>query len=177
VAGDDSRKYVFAHFLLPHPPFTLNADGSCRPLQQAKAASRRENYLGQVQFANREVLKLIDRIEAGPRPAIIVLHGDEGPWPEPYVGDEHGLGTDPVNVDWVTLSPAKLREKMSTLLAVRSPSGPPAQMPVSPVQIYPTMLRQYFGSQDPVPASRYFLFNSNTQIYRFEDVSKRLPLN
>jgi hypothetical protein len=174
VAREDGRKYVFAHFLVPHPPFVLNADGSCRRLEQARKASRRHNYVAQIQFANREALELVDAILAGPRPAIIIIHGDEGPWPEPHVGNEHGLGTDPVDVDWNALPPAKLREKMSTLIAVRAPNGPPARVPSSPVQIYPIILQEHFGSRAPVPESRSFLFESNDQLYRFHDVSGRL---
>jgi hypothetical protein len=174
LAENRDRKYVFAHFLVPHPPFVLNADGSCRSLQEAMTASRRSNYLGQLQFANREALNLVDAILAGPRPAVIVIHSDEGPWPEPYVGNEHGLGTDPVAVDWDKLPDAKLREKMSILLAVRSPDGPPKQMPEGPLQIYPAILKEHFGSRRPLPEARYYLFESDAQLYRFKEVTDRL---
>jgi hypothetical protein len=177
IAHGADRKYVFAHFLVPHPPFVLNADGTCRSLAQAKASSRRDNYVAQVEFANREVLALIDAILRGPRPAVIVIHGDEGPWPEPHVGNEHGLGTDPVDVDWANLPPAKLREKMSTLLAMRAPDGAPATMPTSPVQIYPAILRAHFGSRVPMPPSRHYVFASDRQLYRFYDVTERVQRN
>ncbi|HVF37333.1 MAG TPA: sulfatase-like hydrolase/transferase [Sphingomicrobium sp.] len=167
------RKYVFAHFLVPHPPFVLNADGSCRSIGRARASSRRDNYVAQLQFANREVLALVDSILAGPRPAVIIIHSDEGPWPEPHVGDEQGLGTDPVEVNWARMPQPKLREKMSILLAVRSPQGPPSQMPSSPVQIYPAVLLEHFGSAAQLPPSRHFVFQSDAQIYRFHDVTTR----
>lgn len=175
LAQDDAPKHVFAHFLVPHPPFVLNADGSCRDIAVARKASRTENYLEQVRFANAQTLELIDAILAGPRPAVIVLHSDEGPWPAPYVGDEHGLGTDPVPVPWAKLSGDQLREKMGILLAVRDPPGrPPATMPASPVQIYPAILRDHFGSRQPMPASRHYMFESDAALYRFEDVGARL---
>ncbi|SEH19723.1 Sulfatase [Sphingopyxis sp. YR583] len=178
VARDPARKHVFAHFLVPHPPFVLNADGSCRTLEAAQKASRSENYVDQVRFANREVLGLIDAILAGPRPAVIVLHSDEGPWPAPYVGDEHGLGTDPVPVPWSKLSDGQLREKMGILLAVRDPSGrAPVTMPASPVQIYPAILRDHFGSTQPLPPSRHYMFKGDSALYDFEDVSDRLAAN
>ena len=177
LAGDRSPKHVFAHFLVPHPPFVLNADGSCRDLETARKATRSENYVDQIRFANREVLALIDKILAGPRPAVIVLHSDEGPWPAPYVGDEHGLGTDPVPVPWSQLSSGQLREKMGILLAVRDPSGkPPVTMPVSPVQIYPAILRDHFGSSQPLPPSRHYMFKGDRALYEFEEVSDRLAI-
>lgn len=174
LSRSNERKYIFAHFLVPHPPFVLNADGSCKSLVTAKLAGRRANYLGQIEFANREVLNLIDAILAGPRPAVIVIHGDEGPWPAPYIGNEDGLGTDTVPVPWKQLSPQQLREKMSTLLAVRDLAGPPQTMPASPVQIYPAILRDHFGSTKPLPPSRHYVFEDDGQLYRFRHVSREL---
>jgi hypothetical protein len=72
------------------------------------------------------------------------------------VGNEHGLGTDPVPVPWAKLSGEQLREKMGILLAVRDPSGrPPATTPAS-------------------PASRFFVFENDAALYRFEEVGMRL---
>ncbi|MCY7338714.1 MAG: hypothetical protein LH465_01970 [Sphingomonas bacterium] len=174
ISGSPGRKQVFAHFLVPHPPFVLNANGSCRSLDQARKSSRRDNYIAQVEFANRQALALIDAISAGPRPAVIVIHSDEGPWPLPYVGNEHGLGTDPVQVPWAELPTDKLRDKMAILLAMRGPSGPPRTMPASPVQIYPAILRDHFGSSAELPPSRHAIFESDNALYRFTDVSEKL---
>jgi hypothetical protein len=174
LAAEPGRKYVFAHFLVPHPPFVLSADGTCRPLVDAMASSRRDNYVAQVRFANAGALRLIDRILAGPRPAVIVIHSDEGPWPEPYVGNEHALGGDPVSVDWARLDGNRLREKFGILLAVRAPSGPPRTMPDSPVQIYPAILIDHFGSRMPLPPSRHEVFESDHRLYTFRDVSTKL---
>ncbi len=172
ITNRDERKYVFAHFLVPHPPFVLNADGSCRTLERATKSSRRDNYVGQVRFANDVVLKLIDRIEEGPRPAIIILHADEGPWPVPFVGDERFAGHDPVAVDWPKINDAQLREKMGILLAVKWPGG--ADAPQSPVNIYPMLLRDHFHGQQQLQADRNLLFVSDTALYTFADVTARL---
>ena len=174
LARQPGRKYVYAHFLVPHPPFVFAADGRCRPVDEAKASTRRDNYVAQVQFANARVLRLIDAIAAGPRPAVIVIHSDEGPWPEPYVGNEHSFGGDPVRVAWTRLDPDRLREKMGILLAVRAPSGPPKTMPDSPVQIYPAILRDHFGRRQPLPPSRHEVFVSDWRLYTFRDVSRSL---
>ena len=175
VAQRDERKQVFAHFLVPHPPFVLNADGTCRALDKAVDGSRRDNYIAQVRFSNANMLKLVDAILAGPRPATIVIHSDEGPWPAPYVGNEHGLGTDPVQVPWTKLTRPQLEEKFGILMAVRAPDGAqPATMPQSPVQIYPAILRDYFGSDAPLPPSRHEVFESDDALYRFHDVAGRL---
>ncbi|MBX3562566.1 MAG: hypothetical protein KF780_12240 [Sphingomonas sp.] len=174
LAGEGGRKYVFAHFLVPHPPFVLNADGSCRSLAAASAASRRDNYVAQLQYANREALRLIDAIRAGPRPAVIVIHADEGPWPAPHVGDERYIGRDPVSVDWVELDTARLREKMGILMAVRPADARPLAVPASPVNVYPAILRSYFGGSLPDRPDRYLVFEGDGALYRFRDVAGRL---
>jgi len=174
LAGEGGRKYVFAHFLVPHPPFVLNADGSCRSLAAAGAASRRDNYVAQVDYVNREVLALIDTLRAGPRPAVIVIHADEGPWPEPHVGDERFIGQDPVDVDWARLSPARLREKMGILMAIRPADARPLALPASPVNVYPAILNAYFHGPGTERATRHFVFEGDRALYRFRDVGAAL---
>ena len=174
LAGRSVRKYVFAHFLVPHPPFVLNADGSCRSLAAASAASRRDNYVAQIEYVNRETLRLVDAILSGPRQAVIVLHADEGPWPEPFVGDERFIGRDPVSVDWGNLSRAQLAEKMGVLMAVRHPGRTRAAAPATPVNVYPTLMRAYFASRGPNPAPRHFVFEGDGALYTFKDVTPDL---
>lgn len=175
IAAEKKRKYVFAHFLLPHPPFVINADGTCRSLEQATHSSRRDNYVGQVEYANSQILKLIDKIEAGPHPAIIIIHADEGPWPLPFVGDERYPGTDPVAVNWRRINQSQLHEKMGVLLAVKSPDGNSARdLPVSAVNLYPLVLHNHFGGARPSLPDRHYLFVSDKALYTFDDVTERL---
>lgn len=174
LAGRDDQKYVFAHFLVPHPPFVINADGTCRSLETAEGASRRDNYIGQLEYANRELLALIDAIQAGPRPATIILQADEGPWPAPHVGDERFVGRDPVAVDWDGLGPEALQEKMGILFAIRHADGAATNIPASPINIYPAILRQSFASQMVDRPDRHLVFVDNGELYNFADVEDRL---
>lgn len=171
LARRDDRKYVFAHFLLPHPPYVINSDGSCRSLEDAEAATRRDNYIGQLEYANTELLATIDAILAGPRPATIILQADEGPWPEPHVGDERFIGRDPVAVDWDELERPALREKFGILFAVRHADGARGNMPASPINIYPSILRQSFGSAMENLPDRHMVFVSNGELYTYADVA------
>jgi hypothetical protein len=81
VPAQPGPKFVFAHILVPHPPYVFNADGSyvSRVLQSRR--SRNENYTNQVLLANRVVSRLVDRILAdSASPPVIVVQGDEGPY-------------------------------------------------------------------------------------------------
>lgn len=171
IASDPARKYVLAHFLVPHPPFVLDADGSCRSLAQAERATRGDNYVSQVRYANHEVVRLVDSILAGPRPAVILLHGDEGPWPAAFAGDERFLGADTKPVDWTQANDAQILEKLGILMAVRSPDGSDRDLPATPVNLYPRLLRNHFGGRIPDRPDRHLLFKHRTALYSFKDVT------
>ena len=111
------RNMFFGHVLVPHPPFSSRRRQR-RSLAEATRASRRDNYVNQVRYVNTEILRLVDAIRAGPRPAVILVHADEGPWPIPYAGDERFLGTDTSAVDWTRVGEVELREKLGILMAV-----------------------------------------------------------
>ena len=76
--------FVYAHFLLPHQPFVFGPDGE--PIQSKSLApgadvSRdyKSKYLGQLKFANKKVIEMIDKILRGnTTPPIIILQSDHG---------------------------------------------------------------------------------------------------
>ncbi len=174
LGAQGGRKYVFAHLLVPHPPFVINADGSCRNADTARKASRRDNYIGQLRYANARLLELVDAIQKGPRPAIIILQADEGPWPKPHVGNELQIGQDPVAVDWARLSDDALREKMGILYAIHSPKGLTIAPQESPVNLYRQIFNASFGTQMPLLPERFYVFNNDAALYDFTPVGNRL---
>ena len=179
--GDESGKprFTFAHMLVPHPPFVIKADGSCMSVKTAKNRTRAQNYIGQIKYANGQLLKTIDALQkrSGPKP-IIILQADEGPWPKPFARDEiEKLGRDVSGgVDWRTVTPDQLREKMGILNAVYMPGLGPEVMPENstPVNNFRTVLREYFGAPIARLEDRSFIFESNRRIYKFHDVTKKL---
>jgi len=74
-------KFVYAHLMMPHPPYVYNRDGSRKSFLQALAihAGNQEAYLEQLIHTNRIVVDglqhLIDK--SGNR-AVIILQGDHG---------------------------------------------------------------------------------------------------
>ena len=75
-----SPKFVFAHILLPHPPYVFGPDGEEQNLPDDPSyAARLKGYRDQILFANKSMLPIIDAILAESRGnAIIVLEGDHG---------------------------------------------------------------------------------------------------
>jgi hypothetical protein len=77
--------FVFAHLVVPHFPYTFGPNGEV-PAYQGKNAAYDETvaaYAGQVQFINKEILKVVDAlIQDSKVPPVIIIQGDHGPLPD-----------------------------------------------------------------------------------------------
>jgi hypothetical protein len=81
VAQLRGPKFVFAHILLPHPPYVFGPNGEKQNLYNttSNVAVHLQGYRDQVLFANKSILPIIDAILAESKGnAIIVLEGDHG---------------------------------------------------------------------------------------------------
>ncbi|MBN2115884.1 MAG: hypothetical protein JW730_04905 [Anaerolineales bacterium] len=91
VARMQGPKFVYAHLILPHPPFVFGPDGKYTDPSQfwneKKLYPRNkfnEGYTNQLVFLNAKMLALIDMLLAeSETPPIIILQGDHGPWLQP----------------------------------------------------------------------------------------------
>src|SRR5688500_3650861 len=113
---------VFAHVLIPHPPFVFNPDGSDRSTNlaaaiwdgdhwQAAATGRgesyRSGYVDAVRFLNDRLVAVVRRVLARPRPAMLLIQGDHGPGSR---------------LRWEDSDATDMRERLGILLAVRFPA-------------------------------------------------------
>jgi hypothetical protein len=97
VAADDPSgpHFMLAHVLSPHPPFLFDADGDVPEVQACYAAgcslwTTEREVLGiseaeyrdllrdQVEFVNRRLIEMVDRIAADDPTGVVVLFGDHG---------------------------------------------------------------------------------------------------
>jgi len=81
VAQLRGPKFVFAHILLPHPPYVFGPNGEevNFPTNNLTMAQALRGYRNQVLFANKSILPIIDTILTESKGnAIIVLEGDHG---------------------------------------------------------------------------------------------------
>ncbi|MEM7069627.1 MAG: sulfatase-like hydrolase/transferase [Pseudomonadota bacterium] len=174
----ENPKFVFAHFLVPHPPFVIDAQGNCISVAEAEARTRNENYVEQVKFANGEILKFLESVSNSDKPSpIIILQADEGPWPKKYARDEiRYLGRDVSNVNWTDASASELREKMAILNALYLPEQKTFQISpnASPVNNFRLVFREYFGADLPELQNQSYIFMGNDDLYNFQRVDDKL---
>ena len=174
----EEPKFVFAHILVPHPPFVIDQNGNCLSVAEAESRTREQNYSEQIIYANKELLKFIKAAKSrdGSKP-IIILQADEGPWPKAFIRDEiKYLGRDVTSVDWSNTSAEHLREKMGILNAIYFPDKSNIQFgeDSSPVNNFRLVLNEYFGTNLPLLEDRAFVFPTNADLYRFQDVTDKL---
>ena len=145
---DKGAKFVYAHFLMPHPPFVLDQDGTLLPRQVLKSRPKTENYVNQLIYTNRRILELIDTIQASSSvPPIIILQSDEGP--ELYDVDE--------SKTWE----AKSRKRTGILSAFHLPTmDMPATIPstITPVNTFRLVFNKYFDARLPMLEDRSYFW-------------------
>lgn len=163
VAKDTGPKYVFAHILLPHPPYVFLKDGTYAPDEAT--------FETQLQDTNRRLRAFIEPLLALPeedRP-IIIVQADEGPFPARLDADERGF-------DWATATDAELVTKFGILHAMYLP-GPEGVAPLpsdmTAVNTYPELFRRYFGTDDEDQPNRVYA-SSKVTPYDLLDVTERL---
>lgn len=85
----EGPKFVFAHVLIPHPPFVFSADGEeidhygaftlGGADEEITFEDRVALYVDQVKFLNQRVTRIVEEIlERSETPPIIILQGDHG---------------------------------------------------------------------------------------------------
>ena len=177
ISQRQELKFVFAHLLVPHPPFVFSREGHCLEKDIVATQTRRDAYIAQVEYINSELANLIDEIVGNSaRTPIILIQSDEGPWPERMAGDEISrLGRDVTSVDWLNVPPHELKEKMAILNAILLPGDDlEIQRTWSPVNVTRYLLTEAFGVALPILEDRHFVFPDNDHLYEFVPVTQKL---
>lgn len=170
LADEPGRKFVFAHILLPHPPYGFDADGEIvlKATEQEAVAEGREGdlFADQLTFTNRLLLDTIEVLLDRPEDEqpIIVLTGDEGPF---ICG----------HVDCVDGTPETYGIRFGTLRAYHLPELD-YEVPSDDtgVNIFRMLFREYFGADLPDLPNRSYDWPDNDHLYDFRDVTDELPL-
>jgi hypothetical protein len=176
LADLPGRNFIFAHILLPHPPYLFNADGS--PTTPAQLAERtpEESYIEQLRYANTRILGLLDRLQDGPESSwpIVVLAADEGPFPDRYAADETGFA-------WEDATDEELLRKFSILATMLVPGVDAAGLDaagfsdtITPENLFRVALNAAFDANLPLLDDRNWIFTDQRHIYDFVDVTGRV---
>ncbi len=152
-------KFVFTHFILPHPPYVFDRKGNYRPEQQRDGNVN--GYLEQMHFANGQIERIVDKLLAVPadEQPIIVIQADEGPYPR--------LGTR-FPSSWATQAPGDVRVKYGILNAYYLPGARSEFVPypsITPVNTFRMVFDRYFGAQLAVLPDTSYATASGSDAY------------
>lgn len=141
IAKKPGPQFIFAHILLPHPPFGFDAEGN---EISPTGVEFEEGYTNQLTYFNDEILKSIATIKAeSETPPIIIIQGDHGP--------------PTGRPDW------NLRILNAYYLPEHSDSLYPS---ISPVNTFRLILNEYFGENYALfPDKSYKLETDNNYDY------------
>jgi hypothetical protein len=142
----EGPRFVFAHILVPHPPFLFGPHGEAintDPALRTKDWSK--YYLGQVEFVNQQVEHLVERLLSETEtPPMIILQADHG---SKLIRQEG----DPV--------PQMLKERLGILNAYLLPDGGERFVHdgITPVNTFRVLFMAYFGAEyEPLEDRSYF---------------------
>ena len=148
----DGKLFVFAHIVLPHPPYSFGPNGESIEFEEKDATHEETQvaYINQVKFINREILDVIDVIlNESETPPVIILQGDHGPPPE------------------LSLT---YSEKMPILNAYYLPGVQTEKVlypSISPVNSFRVVLNSYFDQNLPLLDDRsYYAPNNDKDAYK-----------
>lgn len=162
--------FVFAHFLVPHPPYVFSESGEYVTTYQGQTGE--SLYLGQVKFINYEVEKTVQEILAKSPDSIIIIQSDEGPHPKAYEKNE-------TMFNWETASDDELSLKMNILNAYHFPkhSEKPLLYPeISPVNSFRVFFDLYFETNYGLLEDKSYIYQDNQHPYKFIDTTNKLQL-
>jgi hypothetical protein len=176
VDGDGRPTLVFAHLLMPHPPFAFDADGSARATRAAMAFNDGDQwhtltrgsgeryeagYLDAVRFLNSRIPGLVRQVlSRTTRPAIFYILSDHGP---------------ASRLRWEHPDASSVRERLGILLAARFPDGDPRPLHsrTTPVNAYRALLNRALGTALPMLDDRSY-FSTWERLSEYADVTERV---
>ncbi len=172
MPGVKGPKFVFAHLLTPHEPFVFGPNGEAITKQEQESKHAKELYLNQLIFANKKMMRVIDRILSNSeRPPIIILQSDEGP----YLHEEF-KGKEGHEVDWRALSKEALKSHMEILNTYYLPDVDKTGMypSITPVNTFRLILNLYFGTNYEPLSDDVYIFEDTKHPYRFINATDKV---
>ena len=167
----DGPVFAFVHLLVPHDPYVFDSNGEFVSAAEASRRGRTVNYTAQLEFINRKLQELVDSLLAQyETKPIIILQGDEGPFPERYVREGSRW--------WDSATRAELAEKCGILNAYYLPDGGSEVLyeGITPVNTFRVVLNFYFGTKLPKLEDRNYAISSDEEAYSFYDITDSLRL-
>lgn len=75
----DKPVFVYAHIMIPHPPYFFDKEGNLMPFDYANESADKWKYLNQLKYTNSVLMDAVENIFANAeREPVIIIQGDHG---------------------------------------------------------------------------------------------------
>jgi hypothetical protein len=173
--GNEPRPvFAFVHMFIPHPPITMDADGTClaRPLYAEAGEDSEAGFIQYLRFFNAQILEIVDeqlrhRATSGRR-LIFVIQSDEGPHTKAMAHPDFD--------GFPTMSDGDLREKMGIINAILLPGTLKADLGSlrTPVNNWRVIFNAVFGAKLGILPDEAFIFRDEQHVFDFQNISQVL---
>ena len=179
ISKDKGTKFVFAHFLLPHPPYLFAND--CTPLTFDEVRKRPDEYAytEQIKCADKVMEEMAQEIiENDDRPIAIIFQSDEGPYmPYKYFKNEYQLvdteNNDAYKIKAGILNTFYLSNKDSNEEVVNYDEIG-IKEDNTPVNTFRTIFNYYFGTDYSMEENNTYIFGDNYRPYLLEPILDKI---
>lgn len=161
---------TFAHLMISHPPYAFDSDGSYLAPEEASKRSERDNYVSGVIACNEMVIDLVKQLKSTSEvPPIIILQGDEGPYPERYRAADRSFR-------WEQATDAEIRQKFGILNAYYLPGVDSSLLypSITPVNSFRLVFDLYFGTNMGLLPDRCYAYVDYSHPYELLDITDKV---
>lgn len=155
--------FVFAHIMIPHPPYIFGANGETPDIESLSLTDGWENheaYVDQVQYANKKIMGVLDEILSDEYSPIVIIQSDHGP---------------KSGIDWDDPDDKMYDQIFGILNAYHLPDGGNKQIyeSISPINSFRVIFNYYFDDDYELLDDKAYFPNSNHD-GAFNDVTSNL---
>ncbi len=170
INNNQTPKLVFAHFLMPHPPYLYDENGVTMKtnnrldicISRGECLNNNVNYLKFLQYANNTTLTLINKLlAANTKKPIILIFGDHGIRTKYYTVDEKSHFQELTGDKWF------LKAHFNTFLAYYNPdiNKEYYKNTNSLVNFYRKFANEVFGTDfQQLPDKKYYIYYDQSPI-------------
>ncbi len=157
--------FLFAHFILPHPPNILTKDcafvGFYTP-----PTTEDKGYLDQLECANKTIKTLVDKIsQNAQRPYVIIIQSDEGAADKAlkYKSNEKYQIHAPI-INFIYMSPKSSDQKIDYAKIGLNDS-------LTPVNTFRIIFNYYFGTDFKILEDKTYVKEEKDNLSHFKDIT------
>lgn len=157
----EGPKFVFAHILAPHPPYTFGRNGEYVETKSSLSEwNYKSQYLDQLIFINKKTKELINEILSKEKiPPIIILQGDHGP-----------------NFSGLEANDKVFQERMPIFNAYYLPDNGKKVLydSITPVNTFRLIFNYYFNAGYDLLDDKIYYADTSKSFYDFIDVTDKV---